>query len=324
MLKKRLFTTPFFFFFTLFLVSCSLQEPSQEDRWENHAAKIFQAFKAKLTAESSLEEMNAFAQANFLRPRGYERLAPETISHYKALVEGRLTQEEQDIIYKVFEDLGELKDVYPLIKKADYVLIMGSTVESMRARIMFFNRLVAEGKITLQPTTQIVFLSGDRPLLPSENATVLTSSTFNPLREGWIAPEALPENEVDLAPFLWKQLELTPVLLSYEPVYVNAPKKDGTHRATTADTVEAFARNHRPTPGHVLIISENPFVRYQGLVTETLFLQKNLKAFTFESVGPMHRVKDVPLYIRLGGLLDNFARTLYQRIALKKAEKAKV
>lgn len=119
-------------------------------------------------------------------------------------------------------------------------------------------------------------------------------------------------------------ISITPALLAYKPIYVNAPKKEGTHRATTGDTVEAFAHNHRPTPGHVLIISENPFVTYQGLVTETLFLQNDLRGFTFEAVGPMHRVKDVPLYIRLGVLLDNFARTLYQRIALKKAEKSSI
>lgn len=311
MLKKRLFATPFFFFFSLFLVSCSVWGTSQEESWETHASRIFQAFKADLTPESSLEEMNAFAQANFLRPRGYERLAPETISHYKKLVEGLLTQEEQNKVYKVFDDLGELKDVSPFIRKVDYVLIMGSTLESMRARIMFLNRLVREGNITLQPTTQIVFLSGDRPLLPSGNATVLTSSALNPPREDWVVPEKIPENEVDLAPFLWKQLKLTPALLAYKPTYVNAPKKEGTHRATTGDTVEAFAHNHSPTPGYVLIISENPFVTYQGLVTETLFLQNDLRGFTFEAVGPMHRVKDVPLYIRLGILLDNFARTLY-------------
>ena len=107
-------------------------------------------------------------------------------------------------------------------------------------------------------------------------------------------------------------------------MYVNSPKKEGTLRATTADTVEEFARTHSPKSGHVLILSENPFVIYQGLVTETLFLQKNLRGFTFESVGPMHRVKDVPRYICLGVLLDNFARTLYQRIALKKAENARL
>jgi len=322
-LKKRLFKTSFFFFITVLLISCSLQDTSPENSREKHVAKIFQAFKTDLTSESSLEDMNVFAQKNFLRPRGYERFAPESLSHYKTLINDCLTQEEQNAIYKVFEDLGELKDVYPLIKKVDYVLIMASTVKSMENRIMFLNRLVAERRITLQPTTQIVFLSGDRPLLPGENASVLASSTFYPLRKGWVIPKTLPENELDLAPFLWEKLELTPELYAYKPIYVQSPKKDGTHRATTGDTVEEFADKHRPIQGHVLIISENPFVRYQGLVTQTLFLQKDLKGFTFESVGPMHRLKGLPLYIRLGVLLDNLARTLYQQLALKGTEKGR-
>ncbi len=321
MLKKKLFKKLFFLFIVLLPVSCSVQDNSQENNREKHVAKIFQAFKTHLTSESSLEDMNVFAQANFLRPRGYERFEPESLSHYKALVNDCLTQEEQNAIYKVFEDLGELKDVYPLVKKVDYVLIMGSTVKSMQNRIMFLNRLVAEGHITLQPTTQVVFLSGDRPLLPGENAALLTSSAFYPLRKGWVMPKTLPENELDLAPFFWEQLELTPALYAYKPIYVQSPKKDGTHRATTGDTVEEFADKHRPIQGHVLIISENPFVRYQGLVTQTLFLQKGLKGFTFESVGPMHQLKDLPLYIRLGVLLDNLARTLYQHLALSAAEK---
>ncbi len=314
MLKKQ-----FTFLLTFFVATCSFQELPPEDQWKNHAVKIFQAFKADLTAESSLEEMNAFAQSNFLRPRGQERSSPETIAHYKELV-GPLTLEEKVVVYKAFDALGDLKDVLPQNRKPDYILIMGSTAPSLRSRIMFLNRLVKEGHIVLQPTVRVVFLSGDRPLFPSETPEVLMSSAPYEQQGEWVVPETLPQNEMDLPPFLWEQLKLTPPLSALEPLYVNAPKKDGAKRATTADTVEAFAHKYTPKTGHVLVISENPFVTYQGLVTKMLFLQKGLKGFTFEAVGAIHRAKERPFYIRLGVLLDNFARALYQRVALKKVE----
>ncbi len=286
-----------------------------EYQTQNLDIEILKTFGFEAQEENSLEVMNAFAQKNFLRPKNAERLSKQSIQHYKALLEN-VSQEQKEKLLAMFKASGVLKEVLPTIESPDYILIMGSTIPSMRSRIMFLDRLVREGKLHLHPKTKLVFLTGDRPLFKSETKEILLNPAPFPRRSHWKAPEKLPDNERDLSPFLWGQLALSPQLLHITPLHVKALKKKNTKRATTADTVEAFVHDYNPQSGSVLVISENPFIMYQCLVSKTLFLTKGLTGFAFEGAGIFKPYHDLDQDVRLGVLLDNLARTLYQRIKL--------
>ena len=123
--------------------------------------------------------------------------------------------------------------------------------------------------------------------------------------------------EIELSPFLWSQLNLSAQLLKLKPTHIKSSKKRGTKRATSDDTIEALARQVNLSPGSVLVIASPPYIHYQRLLTQTLFLKHNLYHFTFEGAGPAAFLGDLPPQ-QLGILLDTFARTIFQQHQLKK------
>lgn len=285
----------------------------KEDRGScPEVAQIFMKFTPNLGPAPSLTELNTPAQKSFLRPAKSERLSKKAIEHYKALCSHLSPQDKEEIIDN-FRKIGDIDPVYPLYTKPNYILIQGSTISSLRGRIMFLTSLIEKNKITLLPTTKIVFLMGDRALFNSETKEILLNPTPFKRRVNWKTPEKLPTNECDLGEFAWGQLDLPSVLRAKTPIFVKASKKPGAPRAQTEDCVRAFIEQHNiPENSRFLVISENPFIYYQKKVTELMF--KTLephKGFIFEAVGNGFNLNQYNKCIIIGILMDNLARTLY-------------
>lgn len=269
------------------------------------------------TPESvSIEELTALSQEKFLRPKAAERMDPISIQHYQQLL-GTLSAGEKKELKKLFQKLGDVDPVLPQQKEFDYVLINGSTVPNMRTRIMFLASAVQEGTIRLKPTTQIVFLEGERPLFKTETPEVLTNPAPYPKRLGWKAPAILPTDERDAAVMVWDQLDLPTELRNHTPVFVHAEKKPNAQRAETEDCVQKWAKKFSPQPGTALVVSSNPFVYYQLLVTEVLFAKAGLGNMKLDAIGSESSYQAESLDVELGLMLDNLARTFYYLLKKK-------
>lgn len=280
--------------------------------------EIFGTFDPSLTEKPTLSKFNDYAQKHFLRPSNEERLALSTKEFYRDLLD-EISDNAKESLINQFADIDFIQAIDPIVSNPDYILIMGSTVMNQRYRIKFLNDLVAVGKLNVTDQTQILFLVGDRPLFDSETSDVfMNPSPEYPIRQGWVAPKELPKNELDIPEFLWDQMLLDPKLLTAKAIFIRAPKREGTTRSDTGDTVVGWIDQHHVKPGLCLIISSNPHILRQRLVVETLFNKKGFRGFSFDSAGPAYPLDKNDLDGDLGQLLDTLARTLYQEVTLGK------
>lgn len=268
------------------------------------------------TDRPTIQHFNLLAQDKFLRPQGSERMDRRAQAHYRELCAHLSTAQKADII-SLFQTIGDIDPVYPVYKTPDYILIQGSTVANMRERIMFLAELVSQRRIVLLPRAEIVFLAGERALFDTETPEVLTNPEPFPVRLGWEPPHDLPVDERGAARMVWEQLDL-PAELRYKfPFFVEAPKKQGAQRAQTEDCVRAWLESPLTGKGACLILSSNPFVRYQTKVTEMIFKRLGVEGFTLEGVGSKAKVDEYPQDLVIGILMDNLARTLYVENAIR-------
>lgn len=281
--------------------------------------EIFNLFKHKLKhpqylRNPTLENLKLLSQQDFLRPHRSERLSDDAIAHYKNLVTG-MTDLDQKKVISLFQKLGDIDDVFPPVKEFDYILINGSTVKSMRERIMFFAHALERKKVKLKPDTKIIFLEGERKLFPSETRDILLNPFPYILSDGWKAPSSLPKDERDAAVMVWDQLRLPAQLREskYYPIFVHAKKKVGANRAETEDCVKEWITVYPPKKLHgaALVVSNNPFVYYQQLVTERLLAQLNFSQIKLYGLGSALSKEFYPdVTIQIGVLLDTLARNL--------------
>jgi hypothetical protein len=271
-----------------------------------------ETFKESLptSQKPSLETLTQLSQKVFIRPPGAERLDPSSLEHYKKLYEC-IDAKERAHIFTLFEKLGDVKAVYPKHKEFDYILIHGSTIPNMRERIMTLASAINDKRVIITPNTQIVFLDGERPLFAFETKEVIENpapyrrnTNFEPkLHE-------LPRDEREASQYVWEQLELPQALRVKKPLFVHASKKPEASRAETEDTVKTWAQVYKPQKGLALVISNNPYVYYQVLVTETFTKKAGVPDLTFEALGSAMS-QDQSEEVRFGLLLDNFSRILY-------------
>jgi hypothetical protein len=173
---------------------------------------------------------------------------------------------------------------------------MGATVFRMDLRMQSLAKLLQHG---LQ-YQDIVFLSGMRVTTDNEKKYCNDNS--------W---DLVPGVEADAYPYLFLKygisLEKIVAICASETV-----KPDGTtYRPTTADTVVKWLMKN-PTPGKVLVISNQPFCHYQKVVTETLLP----KTFTVDVAGDKAS-EDTTVAI----YLDTLARTIYQWSTMQNSSK---
>lgn len=260
----------------------------------------------------SLTDLNKLAQETFKRPLGMER---RDIGEFNK----KFIPYDSEEVRALFKKLGDIDAVFPSKKTIDYVFLHGGTIKIMRTRIMFFVKAYESGQLNLSKDVKIVFLTGDRALYPEEDKNTLLNAYPYKTRVHWKAPKDFPKNEFEAAKFIWEQLEM-PVELRKLPVnFVNAPRPkilhDGLARPHTRDTIATWIyENPKAKPGHCLSVSNNPYIYYQQLVLENVFLKVKRWQYEFsiEGIGAQASPK-----IEIALLLDNLARVLFLEVEKK-------
>ncbi len=182
------------------------------------------------------------------------------------------------VAWPLFEKAGFILETAPEKRSYDYALVFGALLSSVEKRIAYLAELWKRG-IRFD---QIVFLTGERPLLFSEKAVCSA------------------EMEREMIEWAYHRSELPkeiPVL------FINAPGKqvDGKWiRPQTADTILEWLKT-QPHAGLALAVSNQPYVPYQRAVIESLLPD----AFEVEAVGP--EIKGEPT---VALILDTIAKTL--------------
>lgn len=266
--------------------------------------------KIKIPVNPSIADYTRIGQEIFKRPDRFERLDSKSKNWYHNRI-SLLSSEERVRLKSLFQALGDLDEVLPKSKEFKYILLNGSTVPNMRKRIHFLSEAIKNKKIELKSQTQIVFLEGERELFSSETRDVLLSASPFKQNPSWIIPSPLPTDERDAAVMVWNQLDLPSEMRSHPPIFIHAKKKEGANRAETEDCVRDWIQKYHPTPGKALVVSSNPFVYYQFLVTQ-LFLKKfNVQGVQLEAIGSAMKINDNSEEVSLGILLDTLSRNLF-------------
>lgn len=181
----------------------------------------------------------------------------------------------------LFVRVGMVNALYPTHKNYDYILLLGSDVPDMQARIAFLDELIKKGVTAFQ----LIVLSSDRPLYDYE------------------MPYKNARSEQEMIQAL---LEKTDTQKWPKIFFCSAYGKtdsQGTHqRATTEDTVKAWLATY-PRAGTCLVISQQPYSGRQHAVMEAYLKD----GWSVETVGPQ-----LAPDFKLEDMLDTLARWLYQ------------
>ena len=289
--------------------------------------EIFQAYAPILTSEQrallsdpTLENLNAIAQAVFLRKTGLERKDLK-------VSESPMASVRHEGLPERFRLIGDKGDILPPDgAEYSYILLNGSTVQNMRQRLNTLVKMVESGYLKISEKTKIVFLSGDRDLFPEETTDVLDNPGPFLINESWVKPE-YPTSEAGAAQWIWSQSRLPEVLRSCHITFVNAPKKeilgaDGSvklMRPSTDDTVKTWIEVNSPEPGRCFSVSSQPFVNYQTRTIYSIFKQKKLleRGFVVEG-GGYDTYRDESFYDYILVYLDNLARRIYTELQIMK------
>lgn len=308
-------------FISVFLLLWNIS-PSQAMITDDKGQLLYEVFEiasyfdSKLGNSTDILKLNDFAQQKFLRPQRAERLDEKSLSHYKKLC-ARLSAKTKKKILSLFKQLGDIDPIYPIHNNPHYICIQGSTISSMRERLMFLSQLVDEKKIHISPSTKIVFLTGERTLFKSETTTVLLNPAPFAIDSSWKVPQILPGDEAEAAKFIWNQLKIAAPLRTMQPLFINAKKKNGNTRAQTEDSTQAWLTSNN-VRGIVAMVSSNPFIGYQLEVMKLAIKKAGLEnEIQAEGMGNAATIEQQDIDISLGILLDNLARTIYTVVKSK-------
>ncbi|MCX6990909.1 MAG: hypothetical protein NTX49_07610 [Chlamydiae bacterium] len=195
-------------------------------------------------------------------------------------------EDNSPVVLQVMQDLGCIAEVHAKEKVYTYALLLGSTEKNMKERISF---LISEWENGVN-FSHVVLLSGERPLDPK----------IEPMAASFTTESALLKH-------LWQSM-VPEQMQSIPYSLVNSAMKSGGKRPTTGDTVIDWLKE-RPSPGHCIAISSQPYIGYQHSVLQILS-----PTFTVETIGPK---RQGPLPLALS--LDTLAKWMYQeKIRLNK------
>lgn len=310
MLTGRILNTycfKYLLFVTLFF-ACSVTNALVDEVPLGQLRQLFEVMLKKPCDHLTLEEMNTHAQANWLRKPGQERwqMDPNAIA---------IDAVQKAAIRNALEALGFIAEVVPVMNHADYIVILGSTVTNMRRRTAYALKVLEH-----MPAANVVYLTGNRKLDPvKESQAVLLDKREIRVR-GWKQQGALPDDENEVAVFIWTQI--TTKRCEVFPTF-----KDGA-RPTTNDTIKTLLQ-HLPKDRviSIIFVSANPYVPYQRETIKPLIMEANAKGYKLqtEMVGPANvedaeGEKDKDDNIKSIEMLDNFARYIYSILTTQKAE----
>ena len=178
------------------------------------------------------------------------------------LPQPRITPDERKKILKDFDSLGIREDLAPTHSHYRYVIILGATIPRMKKRLGHFISLWQQGL----RTDEIVFLTGQRPLIPEiDKIEEITSDGLKQAPAGTRYEDLIPQNETEAAKLLFHTAELPAAMRQIPVTYIDTPRflKNGHwERPYTALTAYQWLQA-RPEPGSVLAFSDQPHAAYQ-------------------------------------------------------------
>lgn len=166
----------------------------------------------------------------------------------------------------------------------DYAVVLGGTLPSLRRRLWFLKQEWERGV----RFRHLVFLSGNRELYKNqEDEEDFIDPSFNlyPISEDWTYDNKLPENERDVAEFVWKQMKLPKEWesrISVSFMKVDIKNKDEKLGESIKELLPVWISNIS-NPGTVLFVSSQPFIELDSII-----ICKTLKNYDmkFDIVGP--------------------------------------
>lgn len=226
---------------------------------------------ANLDFTTVLNKIIKITQEKWLRPDGKERWDLEDSS---------LLIAQRENILNLLKKLGFIDEIQPSFKDYESILLLGASDINLIARINYLQKAWKLGvrykKCYLLTGGMVVKNNIHLDNIPKTD-TDLIIETYNQLSHNW--------------PYLLKQVEVIPIIA-----------KSKLPRPNTRDTLNAWLERREKTT-NLLVISNQPFIPYQNLVTKSI-----LKAnYQFETVG---NGADSSMIIRV--MLDSVARCLYE------------
>jgi hypothetical protein len=140
-------------------------------------------------------------------------------------------------LWPLFVEIGMVDAITPECDHYETVLVLGALLSTVQERVDY----LIECGVTFD---QLVFLSGERPLLESEKLHLSDLKTESQMVRWVYRHSSLPKD--------------IPVL------FIEAPM-NGLRRPNTLDTICAWLKTS-PRPKSCLAISSQPYVHYQGAI----------------------------------------------------------
>lgn len=261
-----------------------------------HFHSVFHALGIKV--ENTIDDMNRYAQNNFLRKPDEERWQ---------MAQSKYEKKRHKLI-PALKGLGLYQKVVPRVgAKYDYAVVLGATVPSMRKRLFFLQEAFERYNVTFD---SVVFLVGQRPLSPEvEDENTIFCPKDGSIRKDWVKPQKLTvKTETDGAKLAWDQVITNKKLKEIPIIFVDTPMSAEGKGPTTGDTVKAWM-GLNVKPGAVIAFSSNPHVPYQDMVLRNLLVEYGW----FKKGGKLKTIGSaVDEDAKVGVMLDAFARYLFE------------
>lgn len=183
-------------------------------------------------------------------------------------------------VWSLFKQLGVIDEANPNQNQYEYGIVLGATCARMKLRIAHLNSLYKEGV----RFNQVVLKASDRPLNPSiEDEKAIVKQLANTPKLSTPEGITLPTTEKEAMLFYLEHMELEPGLKQLPVVMISAgvnEKAKGSTRPGTIDPLKKWLHTN-PKPGKTLLISNQPYVPYQG----TLYQKLLPETFDVDCVG---------------------------------------
>ena len=249
----------------------------------------------------TLQSIYTETQKSWLRSTGKERWENQntfTVNH--------------DNPSELLEALCLIQEIKPSKKHYNHVVVLGSTVTSIRNRLSYLINLW-DNDVRFD---SINILAGQRPLdetIESPEALLHNSCPTLNFKKNWQFSGQLPTTETEMIKLVFDQTDLPTEWNTITINFVDTPMQEtdnGTlRRPNTHDTILEWIKLYNPYDGSILALSNQPYIGYQDSVLRN-FLPKE---FTVETVG-----SNCINNQNISTILDSLARWIYNEYQMYK------
>lgn len=246
------------------------------------------------TSPPSIQTIKDWTQKNLIR--NGERWEQQ-ITEFELL--------KPDLILQL-KKLGFTDPIYPSFNCYQGAILHGALLPTVRFRLYWLVELWKQGI----RFTDLYFLSGQRPLhteIENLDAIRTDTNTVSKIEDGWVRINTVPTSESEMMQCVWEQAQIPPEMrCQVRAHFISAPMKISNEAGTlvrpnTEDTVIEWLKTF-PLYGRYLSVSNAPYVRRQGLITQMLANENYL----IDPTGPGIKGNE-----KMAILLDELARFIY-------------